>query len=228
MIDFDQCELIEISADMHDGMLGLPAPMPPFSLTEVDLAEYARARKRSYRSYTQQVTMCVQAGTYLETAAHVYPQREKINEVEPRRLFPSAVVLHVPTPIGQKISAVSLEAALKTSGERINPGDAVIVASGDNFFDGRQEFKSPHFSHEAIAWLLSFKPGIVGSDMAGWQAADENPPLFPLFFESNTLLLAPLVNLDRIRRPRIGLIAIPLPLRSACASPCRVFAVLAR
>jgi len=228
MIDFSSVEMIDISTDMYDGMLGLPAPMPDFALREIDLSEYARIRKRTYISRTQQVTMCVQSGTYLETGAHVFPEMEKISDVGLDRSFLSAVVLQVPTPVGQKITAARLADALRTTGETIRPGEAILVASGDNMFDGRTEMKSPHFSGDAMQWMLAFKPAIIGADMGGWQAPDENPPFFPAFLKTGCLLLAPLVKLDRIRVPRIQLIVLALKLRQACAATCRAIALVPR
>lgn len=228
MIDFSSVELIDIGAEMHHGMVGLPEPMPPFSVTEIDLSEYARLRKRDYVSRTQQVTMCVQSGTYLETGAHIYPEMEQIADVGLDRSFVSAVVLHAPTPIGGRITAARLAAALAESGQAVHVGDAILVASGDNLFDGRTTMQSPHFSRDAIEWLLAHRPSIVGSDMGSWQAPDENPPFFPMFLKSGCLLLAPLVHLDRLRRPRVQLIVLALKIRGACAAPCRVIALVPR
>ncbi len=55
--------LIDLGGDLYNGMWRLPDPMPSFDLQEVDLEEYGRERKRTYRSYTQKVHMCVQAST---------------------------------------------------------------------------------------------------------------------------------------------------------------------
>lgn len=223
---WDMGPLIDLGGDLCKGMRRPPEPMPAFALREIDLAEYCRALKRTYRSYTQEVHMWVQSSTYLETGAHVHPEMETIDQVGLDRSFLSAVVLKVPGAGGQKVTAADLDKALADAGETIQPDEAILVASGHDGFDPAQYDDSPHFSYDAIEWVIRRKPAILGSDMSAWQDPADDPPFFPMFLASGVLLLAPLVNLTKIPVSRIKLIVLPLKLRGACASPCRVIAVL--
>lgn len=223
---WDMGHLVDLGGDLYNGMHGLPDPMPAFNLQEIDLEEYCRARKRTYRSHTQQVHMCVQTSTYLETGAHVHPEMEKIEKVGLDRSFLSAVVLRVPRGANEKVTAADLDEALSAAEQVVRPGEAVLVATGHDGFDPAQSGESPHFSYDAIEWVVQRKPAILGSDMSAWQAPADDPPFFPMFLESGVLLLAPLVNLAKIPVPRIKLIVLALKLRGACAAPSRVIAVV--
>ena len=63
---------------------------------------------------------------------------------------------------------------------------------------------------------------------ANWSDLKEKPSFFPMFFRSDALLLAPLVNLAQVPVPRVNLVVLPLRIRGACASPCRAIAVVPR
>ncbi len=151
---------------------------------------------------------------------------EKIDQVGLDRSFLSAVVLSIPRRGGQKVTAADLDEALAATDQVVHPGEALLVATGHNGFDPSQDGDSPHFSYDAIEWVVERQPTILGSDMGAWQDPSDDPPLFPKFLASGVLLLAPLVNLDQISVPRIKLIVLPLKIRGACAAPCRVIAVL--
>lgn len=223
---WDMGRLIDLGGDLYNGMWRLPDPMPPFALKEVDLKEYCRQRKRVYQSHTQQVQMCVQASTYVETGAHVHPEMEKIDQVGLDRSFLSAVVLKIPRHGGQKVTAADLDEATSAADQVIHSGEALLIATGHNGFDPKQSSDSPHFSYDAIEWVVEHKPAILGSDMSAWQDPADDPPFFPMFLASGVLLLAPLVNLSQISTPRIKLIVLALKIRNACAAPSRVIAVL--
>jgi len=224
---WDMGELIDLTGDIYTGMWRLQDPYPPVEVMEIPLA--GRFDVVDYPIYSQEVRFAVQASTYLETAAHLYPEREKIHEVDLERLFVSAVVLQIPRGPEELITADDIEEALQSAGERVRPGDALLIATGwDSHWD-KQDFmtRSPHFRYSAVEWVVEHKCSILGSDAANWSDLSEKPSFFPMFFQSDTLLLAPLVNLTRVPVPRVQLVVLPLRIRGACASPCRAIAVVA-
>ena len=127
-------ELVDLSADICEGMEQLPPPIfPPVEIRELDLSE--RAKGREYRSYSQAITMPVQVGTYLETGAHLNPEMEKIHQVGLNRLFLSAVILQIHRGAGQTVTAESIESELEKVGETVNPGEALLISTGYNYFE---------------------------------------------------------------------------------------------
>jgi arylformamidase len=223
---WDVGRVIDLSGDIYNGMWHLPPPYPPVEVKEIPLA--GRLPGLSYDVYAQEVRFAVQASTYLETAAHMYPEREKIDELSLARLMPEAVVLQIPRGAGEVVTADDLEKALADTGEEVRPGDALLIATGcDSHWDQPDFFSgSPHFRYSAVEWVVECGCGILGSDAANWSDVEEKPSFFPMFFQSSTLLLAPLVNLTKVPVPRVQLIVAPLRIRGACASPCRVLALV--
>jgi arylformamidase len=165
------------------------------------------------------------ASTYLETAAHLYPERIKIDALPLERLFTEAVIARVPLGARGEITSALIRQALQAGGETIREGDSLIVATGwDKMWRAPNYIAdSPHFAAEAIDWILAQGPGLLGSDASQWD--DGRQGFFPRFFQADILLLGPLVNLGAISRARVQLMTLPLKLAGVCAAPCRVIAV---
>jgi kynurenine formamidase len=83
----------------------------------------------------------------------------------------------------------------------------------------------PHFTGEAIEWILTQQVGLLGCDSPLWDGRHDPQHFFPRFFQTDTLLLAPLVNLGAVRLPRVRLITLPLKVRGVCAAPCRAVVI---
>jgi len=221
---WNAAELIELSGGLRAGDRLLDAPYPPVSIRELDLRPLCAGRE--YLAYSQEMHLSVQSSTYLETAAHLYPEREKIGDIGLERLFVSAVVLQIPRGSNQKVAAADIEAELRRTGEQVRPGDALLVATGYDRFAETGGDRSPHFRYDAVEWVVRHRCSILGSDMSSWQDPGEKPSFFPMFFRSPTLLLAPMVNLTAVPAARIHMIVMPLRIEGACASPCRVVGIL--
>ena len=226
---WDMGRLVDLTCDYFNGMpVDMTGTLPSFQMRELDEEMEALCRGREYRSYTQEVRMCVQAGNYLETGAHLYPDMESVADVGLERLFVSAVVMHIPRGRDEKITAADLDGALAALGETVQPGDGILVATGYNRFgsnDVRCEL-TPHFSYDAIDWAVSRNPSILASDMASWHDGEEEPSFWPMLMRSGVLVIGSLLNLTEISAPRIRLIALPMKIRGACAAPCRLIAVV--
>ena len=223
---WDVGEAIDLTGGIYTGMWRMRDPYPPVEVKEIPLA--GRFTIVPYSVYAQEVKMAVQVSTYLETAAHMYPERDAIDEVPLPALFPSAVVLQIPRGPEELITADDIETALSATGETVRPGDALLIATGwDGHWDAPDFMtRSPHFRYSAVEWAVKHQCGILGSDAANWSDLSENPSFFPMFFQSQTLLLAPLVNLTRVPVARVRLVVLPLRIRGACASPCRAIALV--
>ena len=226
---WDMGRLIDLTCDYFNGMpIDMSGTLPSFQMRELDKEMEALCQGREYRSYTQEVRMCVQAGNYLETGAHLYPEMESVADIGLHRLFVSAVVMHISKGKDEKVTAGDLEAELSRLGETIHPGDALLVATGYDRF-GRNDIRcenTPHFSYDAIEWAVNRKPSILASDMASWHDGEEKPSFWPMLMKSGVLVIGSLLNVTQITAPRIRLIALPMKIRGACAAPCRVIAIL--
>lgn len=79
----------------------------------------------------------------------------------------------------------------------------------------------PYFLAESIDWVLAHKSSLLGGDTPRYDSRNDPQNFFPTFFKQDILLLAPVVNLHQIQKPRGKLTALPLKIKGACASPVR-------
>jgi kynurenine formamidase len=223
--------LIEISGPIYDGMwhYGRPymdLPIPPVKLEQVDFPPPLNGTLIA--DYLQ---MCSQTGTYLETARHVYADREAIDEIPIERAWMvPTVVLHTPKEARQKVTLDEARRSLDEQGLSIEPGDCVLIRTGwDREWRNPWRYLTdmPYVSRELVYWLMDQRIGIWGADTPRGDSPDDPQNFFGDFFKTNILLLAPVVNLDQVplgpRKPRVC--ALPLRLDGACASPVRAVLV---
>lgn len=164
-----------------------------------------------------------QTGTYLETTAHSkgYAGNMMIEDIDIAKLvnIPCSVIHldHLGFSNGGKITDEDFISAVK--GHHINKGDAILFCCGWNdWYAPNFLTDSPCLSLKAMEWLLSFEPFILGSDIPCWQK-DEN--LFGRFSQTNTLLLAPLVNLEQVNMFHVKLTVLPINITATCCIPAR-------
>ena len=211
-------EIIDITGPIYEGMWTYGLPYAPFRMEGVPPVEWV-----AYPTYSQNMSMNVQTGTYLETGAHVFPGMRTIDQLRPDELFLDAHVLH----INEKAPRSAIAREELGSVTAISAGSAILVCTGwgRNWESPRFLEDSPYFTAEAMDHLLSFKPALVGADLPRWDSLASPEGFFERFFRQDVLLLAPLMNLEKCGETG-RLIVLPLPIRGACASPAR--AVLQR
>lgn len=211
--------MVEISGPIEDGMWAYGEPYPTPRITQIPPPAWL-----DYAVYSQTVTFAVQSGTYLETAAHMDPQRMPIDQLPLARCYQiDALVLWIPRGADESITPGLLEAALAASGETLRPGDALLVGTGWDKHWSAPDFVThpPYFTAAAIDWVLDHQVALLGADTPRYDSPHDPQNFFPKFFQQEILLLAPVVNLDQVRRPRGKLTALPLKIKDACASPVR-------
>ena len=226
---WDMGRLVDLTCDYFNGMpVDMTGTLPSFRMRELDEEMEALCRVVSTEVTPREVRMCVQAGNYLETGAHLYPDWSRLPISAWNGLFVSAVVMQLPRGKDEKVTAADLDRALASLGETIHPGDAILVATGYNRL-GSNDIGcdlTPHFSYDAIDWAVTRRPSILASDMASWHDGEEEPSFWPMLMRSGVLVIGSLLNVADITATRIQLIALPMKIRGACASPCRLIAVL--
>jgi arylformamidase len=211
--------VLDITGPIYEGMWTYGLPYEPFRIEQVPPVDWV-----AYPTYSQNISMNVQTGTYLETGAHMFPEMRTIDRLRPDELFLDAYILHLSTK-GPK-EPIRAEELLPLT-ERIPEGSAILVCTewGRNWEDPRFLADSPYFSAAAMDYILSLKPALVGADLPRWDNLDDPPGFFERFFRQDVLLLAPLMNLEQFERSIGRLIVLPLRIRGACASPARAVLV---
>jgi len=170
-----------------------------------------------------------QTGTYLETPAHLLgPERSyNLEDVDVARLIDVPAVLlkldpamHVPGRRA-RITREMLEEAL---GDRsVDRNTALILGCGwgKRWFEKDYLDSSPYISHEAMEWIVEKRPFILGADMPRWENLDRPENIFPIFYDADILMLAPLTIPEDIPETKLTLTVLPLNVGGTCCAPCR-------
>ncbi len=223
--------IIDISGPITTGMwhYGRPyldLPVPPVSIKQIDFPEPLKGQL--IMEYMQ---MSSQTGTYLETARHVYAHRESIDVVPVERVWMvPTVVLHTPRDAGGKVTLEDVKRSLSEQQVTIDQGDAVLIHTGwDREWNNARRYltEMPYIAREVVLWLMDQKISVWGVDTPRADSPEDPQNFFGDLFKTDILLLAPVVNLAEVTRstPKPRLVALPLKLDGACASPVRAVLV---
>lgn len=207
--------IVDISGPIYEGMWSYGLPYEPFRMEHVPPVDWV-----AYPTYSQNISLNVQTGTYLETGAHMFPEMRTIDQLHPEDLFLEAHILYLrPKDPRTAIQADEVQAQTGT----IPSGAAILICTGwgSNWEHPRFLDDSPYFAADAMDALLSLKPALIGADLPRWDDPDDPQGFFGRFFQQDVLLLAPLMNLDGFGKRTGKLIVLPLPIRGASASPAR-------
>lgn len=208
--------VIDVTGTIENGMWSYGPPYPEAVIEEIPQPDFIEHETFSWR-----FELGAQTGTYLETSLHVTREGPALIEVPVEELiWRDAAILRVPCEADHRIEAEELEAC----GVPVNPGDAVIVATGWDAHWNAPDFVSncPWFSYGAMRWILDREPFVMCGDMPRFDSWADPQGFWPEFFGAGVLLLAPLVNLGEVRADRVKLTALPLKVAESCAAPCRV------
>jgi len=210
--------LIDLTGPLEPGMWSYAPSMP--DIPPFELSRWATIEERGWEA--DWFAMPTLAGTYLETAKHLIPGTPSIDQVPLERLFVSATIAHIPRGPRQHITAADLEAAVS----ELEPGDALLVRTGWEAQRADSEtfvLQSPHFDLEAMRWIVDRSVSILGGDMPCYDdpVGAESQGVNMVLFDSDAMILAPLVNLGATEATRGRLTVLPIPLVDSCGAPCR-------
>jgi kynurenine formamidase len=174
--------------------------------------------------YSEAISMPLQTGTYIETAAHVDASRERIDEVPlERTVLVPAITVQVPAGRGGCIDRGPLEQLVKSVTPPPYAGMALLVGTGWSARWDEEDYVSdgPYFSPGAIEFVVEAGFGILGGDFPRFDNPAAPTGHLRRLFETEALLLAPLYGLDRVGNAAGSLIAAPLRIENASATPVR-------
>ena len=222
--------LIDLSGPLYEGMwsysslLDLKDGLPEFECQRLATVEADGFEAFGYR-------LSSLTGTYIETGAHMLEGAPMLNDLDASTFIRPAVVCHVPR---KEPGEVIHGAELAANCPPVQPGDALLIECGWGSRWGEPVYVagSPAFHVDCLPWFMAQPFGILGVDVPCIESARSRPDgseatgnmLVPLF-QRGILLLAPLVNLERIQTPRGQLIALPLNIRAVSGAPCRAIFV---
>ena len=214
-------KIIDVTGPIYTRMWNYGPPYP-----EIKIEHLPKVPWLKHEVYSDMfVGMGSQTGTYIETNAHYFKDEKKLSDVPIEKLFMvDATVLNL-KPKGPKEGIRREEiTALKPE---IHEGDAILFGTrwGQRWREPNFVKDSPYLTYDAVMWFLDQKPSILGGDIPVFDNPDDPQGFWDKFFRSGALLLAPLVNLEKVTKRRTKLVALPLNVEGTCCAPCRTIVV---
>ncbi|MDI4645004.1 cyclase family protein [Cohnella hashimotonis] len=208
---------LDLTGRLENGMWNYGAPFP-----EIAVEKVANVAEDGYEGHAFRLHSL--AGTYLETANHLFADRELLGDVGLDRLTMRAWVAQLPDKRPyDTIAAAELERAV---GSALEPGDALLIATGWDSRWNRPGYteSSPYFEPEAMDWIIGRDVGLLGMDIT----TIEDPrkpggemPMLKRYYAKDRLMAAPLVRLREAGEGPWTLTVLPLNIPDVCAAPCR-------
>jgi arylformamidase len=177
------------------------------------------------------VHMRLHAGSHVDAPEHNVRGGTQIHQLPLALFIGDAIIADLRDRMpGKPIAPSDLERAI---GSEMRRGDRVLLRTDhNNSYDGgsdRWMKTSPYLTIEATTWLIDKGAVIVGYD---FYHGNDEPGASRVFHNSRTLsehgviTLPYLKNLDRIPQQRVTLIALPLNIIGAEASPVRAIVLM--
>lgn len=122
---------------------------------------------------------------------------------------------------------VELDDIKRAEKESIPHGNAIIVSTGygQNWFKKDYLEKSPFFRKDAIYYLLDKKPALLSSDFPAWENTVNPEGFLKRMYDSGTPVLVSCVNVEKIKKFKVKLIALPLRVENVCMCPARAIVI---
>jgi arylformamidase len=218
-------KIIDISLELDDSKFKMRTP-PGFKkdlqfqlevLKEHDAAEGAGQIVRG-------VHMRLHAGSHADAPEHNVKGGKQIQDLPLETFAGDAVIADLRHCVpGKAITAEDLDEA---AGKEIRRGDKLLLRTDVNkeYMINDWQKRSPYLAMSATQWCIDKGVSVVGYDFYHGNDAPDSPRVFnnPRTFSEHGIVLMPyLNNLDQISGQRVTLVALPLKLVGAEASPVR-------
>ena len=213
--------IIDITGEIHTGMWSYGFPYPEITVSPMTKVDWV-----AYNTHAEVIEgFNSQCGTYLETPAHYLGDKSY-----PLIDVPVSKLLDIPTVIIDLGDLRTVRTAITREMVENNPaskyiteGCAILLCAhwGDKWKDADYLSMSPYITLEAMQWLVDQKPFLMGSDFPTWDNVQNSQGFWDLFYNSNILMLAPCVNLEKVGKPAAKLTALPIKVEKTCCIPCR-------
>ncbi len=243
---------VDLTMPIHEGMPGHPfhGRTPVFLSGTLNHRMYQFMDRRNPYSgekisfANEQMVICGHTGTHMDAPSHAAADTpHTVDTLALERGYGPAIRLDVSRRFGAhaEITADDLADAETRSGDRIRPGDIVVVWTGWSTLalSDTEAYLAKHMglTRDAAEWLRERRPATVGVDLSTPETASGSytSPVHMNFLRPDSLgldaseyiaIIENLVHLDRIPRSRFTFVGAPLPFKGQTGSPIRAFAVV--
>ncbi len=225
-LDMSTRQVMDITGTIEKGMWNYEEPFPKFDIKPLGRVPWVDCEVHCEVFYG----LHSQTGTYLETPAHYYGNDKSYHTVD----IPIEKLINIPctilniseenfTHIPERVPVTKDMLERCTGSQDIDEKSAVLIGTGwgRNWMNRAFLDRSPYFTYEAMMWLISKAPILIGTDFPRWENLREREGFFDKFYSEDILMLAPCVNLEKIKKSKALLTVLPVKISGTSCVPCR-------
>lgn len=169
------------------------------------------------------VDFITHSGTHIEFPYHHYQNGMDAADYPIDRLIGEAIVLDFSRKADREAIILQEIQAYKDS---IKEGDIIFIRTDkDKLYRTDRWNEQPYLTEEAMDWLVSRKPKIIGTDSAGFEVPGvDSQPNHLKMFQNNIAMVESATNLAAIGSERVKIHILPLRIVGIDACPVRIIA----
>ncbi len=218
-------KIVDLSGPIESGLWGYhELPGLENIVPRVEVSTIASVQKDGF--FASKLIVSTISGTYLEAGSHVLDNGKTLDQYPVDRFFLVAKVLRLPEQRDKSRIGPEL---LKEHAPPLLPGEALLIDTGwgKRWNTPGYVLSCPTLYPDAIQWILEKEISLLGVDIpcieASWSEdeQEEKGSMLGELFARDTLLLAPLVGLEKVSGTTGKLVCLPLNLRGTSGAPCR-------
>jgi len=145
--------------------------------------------------------------------------------IPPERFISSGPLINLSSVADRLIEPSDLEQS--QDGLDVYPGDFLLIHTGwlarkygqPEYFD-----QHPHLSDDAVDWIISKKPNMVGIDTPGLARRDRHSDVDRHLATHDIFVVENIANLEQLRSAQFILFCFPLNVRGTSGLPVRLVA----
>jgi kynurenine formamidase len=219
-------KVIDITGTMYNGMWYFGDPWPRFHFK----SRYHELKAVGITALIEDFEgMGGHTGLHIETPATGigYDKSYPLIDIPIEKLaYVDAYVLQIPyekLPIKDGKPFITLQDIKKAEKEEIPEGAVILVGTGYGKYWDSPDYltKSWFIKRDAMYYIIDKKPLLLGVDATDFENWANPERFFERFFNSNILLMAPCINLEKVKKFRVKFIALPLKIKGAAICPTR-------
>ena len=170
------------------------------------------------------INMNSHMGTHIEFPYHHWKSGVTGADFPLTQLIGNAIVLDFSHK--KKDEWISLEDVMTYEGQ-IHEGDIIFIRTDmDQYFRETNWTDEVHMKEEAVDWLLTFKPKVIGTDATGFEVPNTDyQPNHLKLFSSGVGMIESACNLRSIQGKKTLVFILALPIEGIDACPVRIIGV---
>ena len=219
-------KFVELSGVIEEGLWGYhELPGLENIVPRVAIETVATVKEQDF--FSSKIVVSTISGTYLEAGSHILEKGRNLDSYSIEEFIKPVKIVKLPEPPAKSLIDNSM---LDAHAPKIDRGDALIIETGWGKMWNKPGYvlQCPNMLKSALEWVLEKDISIFGIDVpcieASWSEDDEEEKggLLGEIFKQGVLLVAPLVNLDRVEADRGTLFCMPLSVKGTSGAPARV------